>query len=482
VAKARYQTPDIPEYRGNPLIEALPPVVRDDREIIEAMSVAPMFSLEERSLVPAIRRELVSRLNSLFIPLPPHFQLLERLSTNLRRSYLWRNPMLAQTQAYLHQKGACLSPETLAARASAGSVLFIKGISGIGKSTGTEACLRALGPCVIEHHEYQGKPLAETQIVWLKVSCPEDRSLKSLCIAILAAAEGALGGRARYTSEFLDDPRMTAGTAVRGVMQCLANHHVGILVIDEVQNLFSSKGQAAVELLNFLLRLRDESGICFVVCGTYASLQLLQNTFRIGRRLAAGGVTEFIRSDNGDDPEWVSFCEILWIYQWVKEPVEFSPGVALQLFELTQGIRGLAVPLMIRAQEDAMADQSECVTTSSLLATWNRHFRQLDPPISALRENSPKALAKWDDLCDTELLMNKDVLAPQLRKPILMQEAARASGERIGRGHQGAPRRGSRSKQSTPTTVAPAPSADTHDVEALTAEGVVGVSGLALDP
>lgn len=479
MVEANYRNSEIPEYRGNPLIEALPPVVRDDVEVMNAMSMEPIFAMDERTLAPAIRRELISRLNGLFIPLPPHFQLLERLSTNLRRSYTWRNPMLPQTQSYLHQKGACLSPETLSARSAAGSVLFIKGISGIGKSTGTEACLRALGPCVIKHRAYQGKPLVETQIVWLKVSCPEDRSLKSLCVAILAAAEGALGGKARYTSELIDDPRMTAGTAIRAVMQCLANHHVGILVIDEVQNLFSTTGSAAVELLNFLLRLRDESGIGFVICGTYASLQLLQSTFRIGRRIAAGGVTEFVRPDSGDDPEWVSFCEILWQYQWVTQPEAFTPKIAIQLFELTQGIRGLAVPLVIRAQEDAIADGTETVTTTSLLSSWKRHFTQLDRPIAALRENNPTALAKWDDLCDTEALL-KDATFPQFLGP--SSAGIKESG----------PNKDSKKEVEKPTQkprkhTKHAFAADLGrlmeegGVDALTAEDVLGVSGLGME-
>ena len=476
---AKYHESVIPEYRGNPLIEALPPVVRDDLEIMRAMMVQPPFSPEERKLAPAIRRELISRLDSLFIPLPPHFQLLEKLSTSLRRSYTWRNPMLPQTQSYLHQKGVCLSPETLAARAAAGSVLFIKGISGIGKSTGTQACLRALGPCVIEHRQYGGDQLAETQLVWLKVSCPEDRSLKSLCIAILAAAEGALGGQGRYTSELLDDPRMTAGTAVRGVMQCLANHHLGILVIDEIQNLFSSKGQAAVELLNFLLRLRDESGISFVICGTYASLQLLQNTFRIGRRIAAGGVTEFVRPESGDDAEWIGFCEILWAYQWVKEPLEFSQEVAIQLFELTQGIRGLAVPLFARAQEDAIADGSECVTTNSLIASWNRHFRQLDRPIAALRENSPTALAQWDDLCDTDALL-KDETPPQFKNSAAESRNGKGGNSADMTGREKPERRGRRN-QSTAKESELGRLLVKGGMESLSASGVAGLTGLGLD-
>ena len=35
---AEYAGSEIPEYQGNPLIEALPPVRRDDLEVMQAMS------------------------------------------------------------------------------------------------------------------------------------------------------------------------------------------------------------------------------------------------------------------------------------------------------------------------------------------------------------------------------------------------------------------------------------------------------------
>lgn len=398
----------LPEYCGNPLIEALPPMVREDEELLRAMAIRPNFAVAERQMPSTVRREMVSRLHDLFIPLPPHFGLFERISTCLRRSYTWRNPLLPQTQAYLHRTGAALPPETMTARAAAGSVLFVKGVSGIGKSTGIEACLRALGPCVIRHERYKETRLLETQIVWLKISCPEDRSLKSLCIAILAAVDGVLGTEGQYTADYCDDPRITTGTLTRGVMQCLANHHVGVLVVDELQNVFASKGLPGVELLNFLLRIRDESGICLTLCGTYASLHLLQDKFRLGRRLAAGGTIELRRPSAGNDDEWLSFCEILWDYQWVKTPQRFCKSAAATLFDLTQGIRGLAVPLFIRAQEDAIASGREIVKGKSLRDTWRRHFSELDPAMAALRANDPRALAQWDDLCDAVTLASMD--------------------------------------------------------------------------
>lgn len=403
-----YTPLNLPEYVGNPLIEALPPMERSDEELLEAMAIMPHFADAEREGSIVVRREMVSRLKELFIPLPPHFELFERVSTCLRRSYTWRNPIRPQTQTYLHHVDARLAPETMTARAAAGSALFVKGVSGIGKSRGIEACLRGLGPSVLYHEGYHDAPLLETQIVWLKLNCPEDRSLKSLCIAILTAVDDALG-QPGHSAEYVDDPRMPKGTLIRAVRRCLADYHVGVLVVDELQNLFASKGQPALDVLNFLLRIREESGICMVLCGTYASLELLQNKFRLGRRLAVDGVIELMRSPDGTEPEWIDFCEILWNYQWLAKPTRFSGDVAITFHDLTQAIRGLAVPLFMRAQEDAMGDGTETLTCTSLRATWRKHFNQLDRALAALRANDPKALAQWDDLCDANTLAGMSI-------------------------------------------------------------------------
>jgi hypothetical protein len=408
MSPACYTSSLLPEYVGNPLIEALPSMSRPDAEVLDAMAITPAYDVAECQLPPYVRREMVSRLSSLFIPLPPHYELLDRFSTCLRRSYTWRNPLHPQTQAFLHHAhGAVLTASTLTARSSSGSLLFVKGISGIGKSKGIEACLRALGADVIEHEHYHETPLIETQIVWAKVSCPEDRTLKSLCIAILTALDAALGDAGNFTAEYVSDPRVTTGVLTRAVMQYLVNYHVGILVVDELQNLFASKGLPAIELLNFLLRVREESGICLVLCGTYASLQLLQDKFRLSRRVAAD-VIEMKRPSNGDDPEWVSFCEILWHYQWTSRPKPYSAVVARTLFDLTQGIRGVAVPLFMRTQEDAIRADRTSIAPEHLRTTWRDRFGLLERAMAALRKNDYKALSQWDDLCDAQVLASME--------------------------------------------------------------------------
>lgn len=475
MSNAIYTEAPLPEYWGNPLIEALPPLERSDTELAKAMVAKPRFALSERSLSTGLRREVISRLKGLFVPLPPHFELLERISTCLRRSYTWRNPSLPQTQLYLHKGSAAIfPPEWLSARTTAGSLVFVKGISGIGKSAGIEACLRALGDQVICHEAYKGRLLPEKQIVWLKFSCPEDRSLKSLCIAILVAVDRCTG-TSTYVKDYVDDPRTTKGSYLMAVMHCLATYHVGILVVDELQNLFASKGQPALEVLNFLLRIRDESGICLILCGTYASLEILENKFRLSRRLAADGTIEFARSASWEDRVWIEFCQTLWNYQWVAKPSEFCEQIATTLHDLTQAIRGLAIPLFMRAQEDAIADHTETVSPSSLRLTWRKHFSQLDNPLSALRSGDAKALAKWDDLCDSFALGTIHSGLPRERNCGNLQISEHGATCSIN-GQKKSSRGSSEAKKSSPDRELER-LADSDGLDALRAAGVVGTPG-----
>ena len=423
-----YTQPLLPEYEGNLLIEALPSMGRTDQELLEAMKQQPAFSVAERTLPASVRREMTYRLRQLFIPLPIHFELLQELSICVRRSYVWRNPLRPQAQAFLHHPGvSAIAGDFLVERTASSHLLLVKGISGIGKSTAIESCLRALGPQVIRHTRYRGTAINETQVVWVKVSCPEDRSLKTLCTRILQAADAALGERT-YAPQYLADPRITTGVLIHAVFQCLANVHIGVLAVDEMQNLFASKGQPAQELLNFLLRLKDEGGICLVLCGTYAALELLNRKFRLSRRIA-GSEVELKMPMSASDEEWNGFAEILWGYQWLAEPEAYSEEHAQVLFDLTRGIRGVVVSLFIVAQGDAIRCGKRSLTTTDLRNTWNRRFGRIHEAMSALRSGTPANLSKWDDLCDA-LTLQELIDAKKARtasgSPLLQRPATEA--------------------------------------------------------
>src|SRR5690625_5598051 len=50
-------------------------------------------------------------------------------------------------------------------------------------------------PQVIKHEAYEGQPFNHTQIVWLKIDCPYDGSLSTLCKSFFKAIDDLLGTR-----------------------------------------------------------------------------------------------------------------------------------------------------------------------------------------------------------------------------------------------------------------------------------------------
>ena len=89
-----------------------------------------------------------------------------------------------QTNAIFQGLGAAF----FVAQADTGSVL---GVPGIGKTVTVQRSLGLL-PQVIEHTEYQGHPFFCKQVLYLRVECPSDCSIKTLAFNILAVLDRAI--------------------------------------------------------------------------------------------------------------------------------------------------------------------------------------------------------------------------------------------------------------------------------------------------
>lgn len=102
----------------------------------------------------------------------------------------------------------------------------ILGISGVGKSTAVEQIL-SLYPQVIYHSRYSNRSCTNTQLVWLKLECPSDASVKGLCLNFFQAVDDILetsyyfsyGGRGRRTlNELMPDVARVASFVHLGVL------------------------------------------------------------------------------------------------------------------------------------------------------------------------------------------------------------------------------------------------------------------------
>ena len=182
---ASYIDAEIVEYEEHPLINALPSI-NSPQQTAELIRRIPEIRPEEIALPAHIRRHAMLRIMDGFLyPTRAHLQLEQTISSMIRQGYLSRNIADKSYQETLN-KTANLSTDMSRNAGNEALVSSVIGCSGAGKSTAVEAVLASY-PQVIIHPSYQ-----HVQIVWLKVECPHDASVKSLCINFFRAIDTAL--------------------------------------------------------------------------------------------------------------------------------------------------------------------------------------------------------------------------------------------------------------------------------------------------
>src|SRR5258707_11084324 len=170
IVKASYTESSIPSYKGNPYIEALPPIWSKE-DVISLLQRYPEYQEEHRVWPTELRVHLIRSVLKFFEVLPRHIDLEQRISCTIRTGYEARNPRLPDAWRQIRDKVESLKSalasqegaeiEELLANFSlqpadpemtATGFAFI-GINGIGKTTSLKNIL-VLYPQVIIHSRY----------------------------------------------------------------------------------------------------------------------------------------------------------------------------------------------------------------------------------------------------------------------------------------------------------------------------------------
>ncbi|GLC89707.1 ATP-binding protein [Lysinibacillus piscis] len=413
VKKANYKPQMLIEYTQNPFIEALPPIFSED-DVLNRFIVKPRISERDKQSETNIRYHVLKRVKNFIQPLPIHFEVERRLSTLIRRGYLARNPldktfferirMLHELREDEEQAHKYIDERLNHIRSTADSLSII-GISGIGKTTAIERLL-LMYPQVIEHEVYERQPFNRTQIVWLKIDCPYDGSLSTLCKSFFKAIDDLLG--TRYLEKFGYLNRVTS-TMLLHMTSLASMYGIGVLVIDEIQHLLHAKNDQE-EMLNFFVTLSNTVGIPTILIGTSKAQQLFKGNFRQARRAASDGAIIWDRMAE-DSEEWEFFLETLWELQCLKTRSELTEDVKRTFYEECQGITSVAVNLFILAQERALFDENnerEIITSKVLKQTAKKDMKIIQPMLNAIRNNDFTAMYKYEDIMINldELMMN----------------------------------------------------------------------------
>jgi hypothetical protein len=408
VVFAEYRDEEHPVYRGNPYIEALPAIL-SRQEAAEKMAYLPPYDPADRLLPSEIREDRASTVSFVRFPIAMHKELQARLSRLIRGGYAARNPRNPAFQAELRARRGALSVEGRGANvvvSTAGSVgpsptatgMTLLGVTGIGKTAAIEMCL-SLYPELIIHNEYKGRALTQTQVVRLYLQCPSDGSILTLCNNFFLALDkvhASLPTPTRYHAEFMHG-RPAIQRLIPAMANLAAQHGLGVLVLDEVQDL-NPRGSRAI--LSFLVQLVNTIGVPVVLLGGIDALPVLQSQFRQARRGASEGDMILDRAKPGQ--QWRSLCEAVWRYQYTREETPLTDKLLDVLYEECQGITHYMVLGYKLAQCWAISSGRERITPGVIRGVFKDCMLQARPVLLELRdqhiEENREALKRRGDV------------------------------------------------------------------------------------
>ncbi|MBN3762021.1 ATP-binding protein [Burkholderia sp. Ac-20365] len=376
----------LPEYRENPLISSLGPIW-DKATILKALDVPIAFSAHERENSEEYRLHAVGRLSRFVMALPAHLDVVSTVQVIVRQHYVDRDVRLDTggiEDRYRANQAGELVPIYRHQRSHA-YCAGIFGLSGGGKTTALESALRLM-PKVVHHEQF-----GINQVVWVKVDCPKGASLKDTLKVLILKFDDLLG--TDYMAEV--GSRATLADHANKLHRICERHHTGLIVIDEMQNALHAVSKND-PLFDFFVNLTNVVGIPVIVSGTPKAAQLFRKTLRSARRLSSQGVTTWEGMRNKDD--WERFCNQLEKYQWLAKATPLSTGLRKNMYNLTQGLPGVAVPLFQLSQYQAICSGDEQLSEDLVNDVFEEKMNSLKPMMNAIRSRKREKMLAYDDL------------------------------------------------------------------------------------
>ncbi|CAH0531134.1 hypothetical protein CTH30272_03439 [Allocatenococcus thiocycli] len=362
VESAIYQDAILPEHRGNPLIEALP-AKKAWESVMEVFSNYPDYSEEIADHPdPLVRDEYLNRIEEIRQPLTDYQACFRAVERAIKKGYSAKNPLSPTTAQYLHylvDERPDIEPRTGFFQPK-GDGLTLIGESGVGKTSMVEQVLGYF-PNVIEHGSYKGQLLEfKKQVVWVKVDCPSNSSVRDLCEEILSTLDLTL-------DRVKTKPAGTIGALVRQLEQRMKSSFLGMLVIDEMQNLKFKRTGGENNLLKFLHRLMNKLGVPIFFVANPPFDDSLIKELKAARR-AESGYHHTMSVLKRDSVSWNAFVEQLWNYQWTSVYTDLTKDLNDKLHSLSVGNIDMASRTYREAQRLVIGSDDERITPATLEA------------------------------------------------------------------------------------------------------------------
>ena len=336
------------------------PHMKSGSELRSALEVLPEYDVAICNADAPVRLMALSDLYRVYVPNQMSLEIYSRLYLALMRSLQKKGTKLAVQQQNQNFK-AIMQQEYSGIMGGSDSFTII-GASGIGKSS---AISRAI-TLITENRIIEVENPHTKIIPCICVQCPFDSSVKGLLLEVLRKVDEAIDSN--YYQNALR-ARATTDMLIGSVSQVALNH-IGLLVVDEIQNVCNSKhGKSLVGMLTQLI---NNSGISICMVGTPESAVFFEQAMQLARRSLG---LRYDVMDYGDS--FKTFCEVLYSYQYVKQRTEITDAVTAWLYEHTSGNISVVVSLIHDAQEIAILNGKEILNLESLNEAYQQRLSML---------------------------------------------------------------------------------------------------------
>lgn len=347
------------------------------KQLEEAMTVLPVFDPTIRFENAADRLIALTNLYRVFIPNNMSREIYSKLYLALLRSLQKKESIARIRQGNENHKG--YTQQTINGIIGGADSFTIIGKSGIGKSSAISHAVRLITEGrVIE----SDKPFTKI-IPCVLVQCPFDSSVKGLLLEILRVVDEQLG-----SNYYLKSISAKATTDMLiGTVSQVALNHIGILIVDEIQNVAQARNGR--NLLGALLQLINCSGISIGMVGTPECTEFFSQAFQLARRSLG---LQYDSMEYGN--EFCNLCQILFQYQYVRHPMEANDAVVRWLYEHTGGNVSSVVTLLHDAQEVGIMNGKDTLGFEELEEVYRDRMRLLHTYVAPKRKSQTSKTKK----------------------------------------------------------------------------------------
>lgn len=327
------------EKSENPLRQVLGKY-RDFSELAVVLSKNPLKGKDLSSLDFFQRDYLIDSIKDFFAPMSASLLLAKKLQALIHFSYHKRDLSNIENRRLRNAILAISSFSQATASAFTANAFMVSGCTGTGKTCAYKNYLANFPSSVVHQSSVAMAMERHVQIVYLIV--PMQLTKAGLCLAILKSMDDATKDCQFPSSYFYQFVSKTLSVDKLELLvgHLLAQHNVGVLIIDEIQARNFSQSPSRDVFLVFLLGLLN-FGTPIVFVGNPLGFVGLEDFSQDWRRLTTHDPVDFMPLEQSSK-DWSRLATSLWSYDplQVHEPYSSDSEIGNQLFLCGGGFVG----------------------------------------------------------------------------------------------------------------------------------------------